>query len=136
MGQTSGFLPRLKPVSLILGDPVKIGTLGPIFRGKMGNPLGKWGSRVTSRKSMTGVPQAAFQHFTCLLKYKREQASTCQHSQSTTWRVKPQNQEDLPAMSLIDTSVTDATLMAIPSGCDQSAREINTQVELMQPVCC
>jgi len=44
-----------------------------------------------------------------------EQASSCQHSQSPTWKVKPQNKDDLHAMSLINTSIADATLMAIPS---------------------
>ena len=74
-------------------------------------------SRVTSTKSREGVPQAAFQHFsTCMRKYEMEQASSCQHGQSPTWRAKPQNKDYLPAMSLIDTSATDATLMAIPSG--------------------
>ena len=93
-------------------DPGVIKNFGDPFR-KMGTPDI---FRVTRTKSRTGILQAAFQHIsTYLQKHKMEQASSCQHSQLPTWRVKPQNKDNLPAMSLIDTSAMDATLMAIAS---------------------
>jgi len=78
---------------------------------KNGSPFSpvKLGLPSYEYKPRAGVPQAAFQHFsTCMRKYEMEQTSSCQHGQSLTWKAKPQNKDDLPAMSLIDTSAMDA----------------------------
>ena len=73
----------------------------------------------TSKMPRTGIPQAAFQHVsTCLKKHKMEQASSC-HS-----IVSHQNREQN-----LRTRTIYLTL-----GYVQSAREINTQAELIQPV--